>query len=95
MTAVNFNMRLDSELKEQATQVLDNYGLSVPQALKLFLNQVVKTQAVPLSFDWGKELQLTPKAEARLFESIKDMESGNFVEFNSIDELVEVLHEKN
>lgn len=60
MTAVNFNMRLDSELKEQATVVLENYGLSVPQALKLFLNQVVKTNSVPLTFDWGKNATTEP-----------------------------------
>lgn len=95
MTAVNFNMRLDSELKAEAEAVLENYGLSVPQALKLFLNQVVKTHAVPLSFDWGKENKLTPKAEARLLESMQDMENGKFVMFDSVDALVGVLSEKN
>lgn len=59
MSAVNFNMRLDSQLKAEAEAVLEDYGLSVPQALKLFLNQVVKTHAVPLSFDWGKTKQPT------------------------------------
>lgn len=55
MSAVNFNMRLDTELKEQVTPILDDYGLTMPQAFKLFLNQIVKTKTIPLSFDYAKD----------------------------------------
>ncbi|WP_435722179.1 type II toxin-antitoxin system RelB/DinJ family antitoxin [Acinetobacter baumannii] len=27
----------------------------MPQAFKLFLNQIVKTKAIPLSFDYARE----------------------------------------
>ena len=50
MSAVNFNMRLEAELKEQVTPILEDYGLTMPQAFKLFLNQIVKTKAI-LSLD--------------------------------------------
>ncbi len=53
MTATNFNMRIDSHTKEQFTAVLADYGLTMPQAIKLFANQVIKTKQVPLSFDWA------------------------------------------
>ncbi|WP_369529894.1 type II toxin-antitoxin system RelB/DinJ family antitoxin, partial [Acinetobacter lwoffii] len=43
MSAVNFNMRLEAELKEKVTPILEDYGLTMPQAFKLFLNQIVKT----------------------------------------------------
>ena len=35
MSAVNFNMRLEAELKEQVTPILEDYGLTMPQAFKL------------------------------------------------------------
>ena len=52
MTTTNYNIRLDQELKERAFSVLESYGLTPSQAIKLFLNQVAETNTVPLSFDY-------------------------------------------
>ncbi|WP_315042473.1 type II toxin-antitoxin system RelB/DinJ family antitoxin [Faucicola mancuniensis] len=52
MTTSTFNIRLDDELRSQATQVLSAYGLTPTQAIKLFFNQIVSTKAVPLSFNY-------------------------------------------
>jgi DNA-damage-inducible protein J len=60
MSAVNVNMRLEAELKEQVTPILEDYGLTMPKSFKLFLNQIVKTNAIPLSFDYSLETALTP-----------------------------------
>lgn len=54
MTTSNFNVRMDDTLKAQATQVFESYGLSPTQAIKLFFNQVVKTNKVPLVFDYNE-----------------------------------------
>ncbi|MGP5121174.1 type II toxin-antitoxin system RelB/DinJ family antitoxin [Psychrobacter sp. AOP22-C1-22] len=52
MSTTNYNIRLDQELKEKAFSVLEGYGLTPSQAIKLFLNQVAETNSVPLSFDY-------------------------------------------
>lgn len=52
MTTSNYNIRLDQELKKRAFSVLESYGLTPSQAIKLFLNQVAETNTVPLSFDY-------------------------------------------
>lgn len=52
MTTTNFNLRLDKELRDRSFSVFERYGLSASQALKLFLNQVAETNAIPLSFDY-------------------------------------------
>lgn len=39
----NFNMSFDPATKEQFAKVVGEYGLTVPQAFKLFANQVIKT----------------------------------------------------
>ena len=68
MSPVNFNMRLEAELKEQVTPILEDYGLAMPQAFKLFLNQIVKTKAIPLSFDYAREASaLTLKQQPSYF----------------------------
>lgn len=59
MATSNLNIRIDSELRSQATAVLESYGLSPTQAIKLFFGQVVATRKVPLSFDYhADELSL-------------------------------------
>jgi DNA-damage-inducible protein J len=52
------HVRIDDETKEQATEALEAMGLSVSDAVRLFLKRVVADQAFPL------ELKV-PNAETR------------------------------
>jgi antitoxin component of RelBE/YafQ-DinJ toxin-antitoxin module len=36
MSAVNFNMRLEEDLRNDANHIFEEYGLTMPQAFKLF-----------------------------------------------------------
>ena len=60
MSAVNFNMRLEEDLRDNANHIFEEYGLTMPQAFKLFLNQVVKTRTVPLAFDYAERTNSDP-----------------------------------
>ena len=42
------HIRVDDDIKEQATQALTTMGLSVSDAVRLFLRRVVVDQAFPL-----------------------------------------------
>ena len=53
------HIRVDDEIKSQATEALASMGLSVSDAVRLFLRRVVADQAFPL------ELKV-PNAETRL-----------------------------
>ena len=39
MASSNFNMSFDPELRKQFTEIVADYGLTAPQAFKLFANQ--------------------------------------------------------
>jgi DNA-damage-inducible protein J len=52
------HVRVDEHLKEQATDTLAQIGLSLSDAVKLFLNRVVIEQALPLQLK-------VPNAETR------------------------------
>lgn len=52
------HIRVEDDIKEQATQALNAMGLSVADAVRLFLRRVVTEQAFPL------ELKI-PNAETR------------------------------
>ena len=60
----NFNMSFDPVIRQQFAELTANYGLTVPQAFKLFANQAVKTGVLPLSFDWQRKNSETEDYES-------------------------------
>ena len=82
------HIRVDEDTKEQAAEALNSMGLSVSDAVRLFLRRVVIEQAFPI------ELKV-PNAEtlAAMKESRKMMAKRN-ARFNSATELFADL-EKN
>ncbi len=89
MTAVTYNIRLDQELRDEAFEVLDSYGLTPSQAIKLFLKQVAKTRTVPLTFDYQKDYQLSPQGENLLRQRNQEVENNEYDTFNKVDECKE------
>ena len=94
MSAVNFNMRLEEDLRDNANHIFEEYDLTMPQAFKLFLNQVVKTRTVPLAFDYAKEPTLTPKAAAKLLQSLKEIENGEYTEYETVEEAIKAMSDE-
>ena len=70
MATTNFNVRLDENLRAEATQILASYGLSPTQAIKLFFNQVVATHKIPLSFDYQS---IEKQPTAKLLNAISEL----------------------
>ena len=91
MTAVTYNIRLDQELRDEAFEVLDSYGLTPSQAIKLFLKQVAKTRTVPLTFDYQKDYQLSPQGEHLLRQTIQEFDNGEYETFTTMDDFNEAV----
>ena len=53
MSQSNFNMRLDDDLKASAYSVIEQYGLTPTQAVRMFLNEIAHTKTIPLSLNWA------------------------------------------
>ena len=45
----NMSIRVDSDLKRQAEQILSQFGMNMTGAANMFLQQIVRERAVPLS----------------------------------------------
>ena len=93
MDYTNFNMRLDNNLRGRAYPVLEQYGLTPSQAVRMFLNQIAQTGKVPLSFDWADNQVLTPKAVAQLRQTEQEFANGEFERFEGLDELNQAMAE--
>jgi DNA-damage-inducible protein J len=87
-TTSMIHIRVDDETKEQASEALASMGLSMSDAVRLFLRRVVIDQAFPL------ELKV-PNAEtqAAMAESRKMMKSRRS-RFSSADALFDDLEKK-
>ncbi len=83
------HIRVDDDIKEQATQALSTMGLSVSDAVRLFLRRVVIDQAFPL------ELKV-PNSETRAaMEESRAMMATRRARFASADELFADLEKNN
>ena len=58
MSSVNVSIRMDSELKAQAEQVLSQLGMNMTGTINMFLQQIVRDRAVPLSLSLSSEQSL-------------------------------------
>lgn len=88
MTTTNFSIRIDENLRVEATQILASYGLSPTQAVKLFFNQVVATHKVPLSFDYQA---IEKQPTAKLLTAINELENGETTTYDSLDDFVQAF----
>lgn len=79
------HIRVDDETKIQATAALAAMGLSMSDAVRIFLKRVVNDQAFPL------ELKV-PNAETRAaMEEARDMMKARQARFESADALFDEL----
>lgn len=82
MTTSNLNIRIDDDLKHQAKAILDGYGISPSQAVKMLFLELVATRKFPLSLSYQAEPnEITLRA-------INELESGIYTE-STLDELLE------
>ncbi|MBR1375076.1 MAG: type II toxin-antitoxin system RelB/DinJ family antitoxin [Cardiobacteriaceae bacterium] len=50
--AINYSVRIDEELKNKAFPIIESYGLTPAQLIKLIFHQIAETRVIPLSFDY-------------------------------------------
>ena len=55
MASINMSIRTDSELKAQAEAVLSQLGMTMNGTINMFLHQIVRDRAVPLSLSLSME----------------------------------------
>ena len=88
MSTGMIHIRVDDEIKAQASQTLESMGLSVSEAVRLFLHRVVTDQALPF------ELRV-PNAKTRdAMTEAEAIAQNHLVHFDTADDLFADL-EKN
>ncbi len=56
MTAATLTMRIDSELKRDASAVAEYYGFDLSGVTRAFYKQIVRDHAIPLDLGYSNEV---------------------------------------
>ena len=72
------NVYLDTNLKEQAKEIYKHYGLSLSEAVNMFLAQSVFSRGLPFEVKIPNNITL---------EAMKDVETGNNYEDIALEDL--------
>ena len=91
MSNIEVRLRVDSDLKHEAESVFKNMGMTMPEAIRIFLKQSVNSCGLPFRphFNYPNKTTL---------EAFKSFEEGDFEELSSDDLhnfLQEIDDEKN
>lgn len=65
------HVRVDDDLREEAADVLSSLGLSVSDAVRVFLHRVVASQSFPLELKAPNEATRAALAEARVIRNAR------------------------
>jgi DNA-damage-inducible protein J len=77
------HVRIDQNLKSKASRTLDAMGLSLSEAVRVFLTRVATDQAIPF------ELRVP---NAHTIAAMEAGDRGEVVKFGSVEELMADLH---
>ena len=85
MTTVNLQIKLESDLAENARELAKSMGMDVPTAVRIFLSQFVRDRKFPF-IPSSPDPIYSKENIAFLLKSFEDVKSGNGVE-KTMDEL--------
>ncbi|AXR99071.1 type II toxin-antitoxin system RelB/DinJ family antitoxin [Moraxella bovoculi] len=84
MTTSNLNIRIDDDLKHQAKAILDGYGISPSQAVKMLFLELVATRKFPLNLSYQAEYQ----PNATTIRAMQELDNGGGKLYANLDELL-------
>lgn len=80
--------RIDAAVRKNAENVLNRLGLSMNDAIRIFINQIIEDQGLPFRPSLRSKI---PNAET--VQAIEDARQGNVSRrFSSVDELMDDLN---
>jgi DNA-damage-inducible protein J len=74
--------RIDPNIKQQAKRILDTLGISMSEAIGVYLRQIVLHKGIPF------ELKIPNEATV---QAVEQLESGKGTTFDNVDEFLKDL----
>lgn len=83
-------VRINDDLKKEVTPILDDLGLSLGEAINVYLKQIIITESIPFKIKKSKYSDEMIAAIKEANEILKD--SKKHKSFDNIDDLMEDLN---
>lgn len=83
------SLRLPEDLKKQATDVFNEYGLDWSSAMRMILTQVVSENAIPVNL--SRYSDISPTMKSNIEKSLQEYKIGDYKTADSVDKLFEEL----
>lgn len=83
------SLRLPEDLKKQATDVFNEYGLDWSSAMRMILTQVVSENAIPVNL--SRYSDISPTMKSNIEKSLQEYKIGDYKTADSVDELFKEL----
>lgn len=83
-------VRINDKIKDEVTPILDDLGLSLSEAINVFLRQVIMTESIPFTIKKTKYSAEMIAAIKEADEMLKNPEK--YKSFNNVDDLMEDLN---
>jgi len=78
------NARIDSDLKNDVQKILDDLGITVSEAIRIFFNKIKICKGIPFDVTLSKETK----------EAIEDAKTNkNYHKMKNIDELKKMIND--
>lgn len=88
METIATNIRIDRQLKEQSSEILEGLGLSLSDAINMFLRQVILQDGIPFKVEYPKPSRSLRKA---IKEGEKLANDPNAKGYKNFQELLDEL----
>ena len=83
-------VRIKDKIKNEVTPILDELGLSLSEAINVFLKQVIMTESIPFAIKKTKYSKEMISAIKEADEMLKNPDK--YKSFDNVDDLVEDLN---
>ena len=83
-------VRINDKIKDEVTPILDDLGLSLSEAINVFLRQVIMTESIPFTIKKTKYSAEMIAAIKEADEMLKNPEK--YKSFDNVDALMEDLN---
>lgn len=83
-------VRINDKIKDEVTPILDDLGLSLSEAINVFLRQVIMTESIPFTIKKAKYSAEMMAAIKEADEMLKNPDK--YKSFDNVDDLVEDLN---
>jgi len=88
MAQTNVNIRIDAEIKKEAEQLFESFGMNMTTAFNIFIRQSLRTGSIPFEITIRDDGFYNPYNQMKLRVAAKRMNEGKGVVHEIVDEAI-------